>query len=366
MADKTDWDMLCKDLLDDENFDKWLSANLKPVSPPSDFRERVMAAVAAEPAPEQPAKVIRFPLRRISAGLGACAAALLLFVGVSANLGDNSPAVVLSDKPLQVAVQPAITLPQPRQAENLPESAPGQDDVTGPAAANQPQTASTEPNLPVEPRVAAFEQPGTEPQPTEDGELVLPRTAYGTESTGSLATRMVATVEGCRLYQPAFAGKNALFNTTDDTNIYSWRASLADPSEPKATITSAKEDIGDVSALLQNTTPPVEAISLVSSPDKTMLAQNSADGVWVSLLDGEVFQLTKEGSGRLLAWAADSSKLVFTNDDGNLFVGYPLERRIYQLSAGNVKDVCWNSDNKTLLYIADEGDHDALYIVEVY
>lgn len=364
MAEKANWDMLKQNLLDDEKFDEWLSASLKPVSPPEDFSARVMAAIAAEPAPAMPAKVVRFPLRRVSAGLGACAAALLLFAGVSLSAGGDAPTLDLTNKPVQLAAEPAITMPDTTTDQPF-EITPVQpeDPLTGETPAETLPPVRTADNT--EPTVN--EPTVTEPTPeVKDGELILPRTAYGTEASGSLSTRMVAAVEGNKLYQPSFAGKNAVFNTADDVNVYSWRVDLANPSEPQVSMIAAQSDLADASAMLQNTTRTIDATSLVTSPDKTMLAQNSADGIWISLLDGDVFQLTQEGNGNLLAWSPDSSKLVFTNANGALFVGYPLERRIYQLAEGNVKDICWNSDNKTLIYIATEGDQDALYIVELY
>lgn len=204
------------------------------------------------------------------------------------------------------------------------------------------------------------------PLPVQSDKLVLPRTAYGTETEGTLAKRLLATVEGNRIYQPSFAGKNVVFTTADDTNVYAWRVDLTNPSEPQLAAMTEWAALPNPDEALQSAAPQVEATTLVTSPDKTMIAQNSADGLWISLLDGDVFRLTQEGNGKLLAWSPDSAKVVFTNADGALFVGYPFEQRIYQLADGGVKDVCWHSNNKTLLYVADDGDNDALYIVETY
>lgn len=353
-----DWDMLQKSLLDDDTFDALLSASLKPVLPPEDFSARVMAAVAAQPAPAaKPAKVIHFGWRRFAAGLGTCAAAVALFVGVTAGGIGDDPAALLTAKPVQVAynVTPAITAPTEKTVKPV-QPTPGK-----PVKTTTPDTTNT----PTAVQQAPTEAPKAE-LPVQSSELILPRTAYGTTTEGTLATRLLATVEGNKLYQPAFAGKNAVFNTSDGTNVYAWRVELANPSEPQVSSMVAIQDVADASSMLQNTTPTVDATTVVESPDKTMLAQNSADGIWVSLLDGDVFKLTTESSGKLLVWSPDSSKLVFTNSNGALFVGYPLERRIYQLADGGVKDVCWHSNNKTLLYITDNDGADALYIIETY
>lgn len=371
MTDKPNRHMSKQDLLnclnDDALFDNLLIDSLQPVSPPEDFSARVMFAIAEESA-ARPAKVIQFPWRRFVAGLSTCAAAFALFIGVSAVNPVENPAVLLAEKPAQFSEEftPAIAAPtektvQPTVQAEAPEKSQAPAD-SKPVEATKPadKAAEASPNHTTE---------GTSevaPLPVKSDEFVLPRAAYGTETEGTLSTRLLATIEGNHLYQPSMAGKNAVFNTADDEFVYSWRVNVANPSEPECSAMAAWSDLPAPKEVLQNTTPTVETTTLVPSPDKTMLAQNSADGVWVSLLDGDVFKLTGEGKGSLLAWSPDSSKLVFTNADGALFVGYPFEKRIYQLADSNVKDVCWHSDNKTLLYVTAGASEDALYIVETY
>ena len=360
MTEKPNWDLLAQKLLDDAEFDELLSVGLEPVSPPDDFTERVMAAIAAEEAPAAKPKLIRFPFRRFAAGLGTCAAALALFFGISSATDNAGPSGILSDKPLQLAMNPTVT---PQAAE---------DSLPAPAAAQTPAgdlalpAASTAEPAPADSPNAAPEEQAVTPPQVMDGEFILPRTAYGTETGAAISARMLASVEGTRLYLPGFAGKNAVFYTEDDSYVYSWRVDLASPSEPQVSMIAAKSDLADASVMLQHNAAPIESTSLITSPDKAMLAQNSVDGIWISLLEGDVFRLTEEGNGKLLLWSPDSSKLVFTNDEGALFVGYPLERRIYQLAAGTVTDACWSDDGKTLLYITNDGRQDALYIVSVY
>lgn len=366
MAKKLD-DRLQRALSDDAAFEELLKASLKPVEPPCDFSSRVMNAIAEEQAQPAPAKVIRFPFRRFALGAASCAAALLLFVAVTAPSAEQ-PAIPTA-KPLQIAEQPLFTAPEPAKVEQ-PTQTP---ETTAPRNTDTPNTSDTpEPATPT-PAPAAVTAPKpapvTDPEPpaeVRDGELILPRTAYGTEMKDSLATRLVAEVENSHIYQPGFADKNAVFYTADDVNVYSWRVDLANAGEPQASVQAAKSDLPGIAQLLSATTTPVDNTTLVTSPDNTMLAQNSADGVWISLKDGDVFQLTSESGGRIVAWSPDSSKLLFTNAEGNLFLGYPLEQRIYQISDQKVKDVCWNADNKTLLYVAEGDTQDALYIVTVY
>lgn len=384
MNDKPDWHMSKQELLnclnDDALFDELLIDSLQPVSPPEDFSARVMAAIADEPV-AHPAKVIQFPWRRCIAGLGICAAAFALFIGVSALDINDNPTVLLANKPAQInreltpaLVAPTMAAPTEKPTDSAQSGGDTTDnnnstntsvnDVTDNSATSSIEISKISTETSTEDTTES--QTEALPLPVKSDELVLPRAAYGTETEGTLSTRLIATIEGNHLYQPSFAGKNAVFNTADAENVYSWRVNVSDPSEPECSAMAAWSDLPAPSEVLRNTTATVEATTLVASPDKTMLAQNSADGVWVSLLDGDVFKLTGEGKGSLLAWSPDSSKLVFTNANGALFVGYPLERRIYQLAESSVKDVCWHSNNKTLLYVTAGTDEDALYIVETY
>ncbi len=353
MLDELFDDDLDDALFADDEFDRWLTANLSPIQPPENFSQRVMTAIREETA-AKPAKVISFPLRRWAAAFGACAAALLLFVAVSAPQPQDNLSRPLLDKPLQLALEPQISQPQqptlPSEiivADNKETNLPAKQTEAKPVTAqNVPDDVIPE-------------------QEVQDGELILPRSAYGTQTQSTLSARMVATVENSVIYQPTLTAEKALFYTTDTDNIYSWHVDLDNPSEPQVSLIVERNDFQEFSSLLVNTTAPINNTTLVNSPDKTMIAQNSDDGLWISLLEGEVYKLTTEGNGKLLAWSPDSSKLLFSNAGGTLFVGYPLERRIYQL-AEQVKDVCWGADNQTVLYVINNGTQDELYVVKTY
>lgn len=348
-------------LFADDEFDRWLTANLSPIQPPENFSQRVMTAIREETA-AKPAKVISFPLRRWTAAFGACAAALLLFVAVSAPQPQDNLSRPLLDKPLQLALEPQIS--QPQQPTLPPEIIVADNNET-----NQPaKPAKKTEAKPIEAKPVTEQNVPDDvipEQEVQDGELILPRSAYGTQAQSTLSARMVATVENSVIYQPTMTAEKALFYTTDADNIYSWHVDLDNPSEPQVSLIVEQDDFQEFSSLLTNTTAPVNNTTLVNSPDKTMIAQNSDDGLWISLLEGDVYKLATEGNGKLLVWSPDSSKLLFTNADGTLFVGYPLERRIYQL-AEQVKDVCWGADNQTVLYVINNGTQDELYMVKTY
>ncbi|MBQ3198885.1 MAG: hypothetical protein IJB67_00755 [Firmicutes bacterium] len=358
MLDELFDDELDDALFADDEFDRWLSANLSPIQPPENFSQRVMTAIREEAA-AKPAKVISFPLRRWAAAFGACAAALLLFVAVSAPQPQDNLSRPLLDKPMQLALEPQIS--QPQQQTLPPEIIVADNNET-----NQPAKPIEEKPIEAKP---VTEQNVTDDvipeQEVQDGELILPRSAYGTQAQSTSSARMVATVENSMIYQPTLTAQKALFYTSDADNIFSWHVDLDNPSEPQVSLIVEQENFQEFSSLLVNATAPIDNTTIVNSPDKTMMAQNSNDGLWISLLEGDVYKLSTEGNGKLLAWSPDSSKLLFTNADGTLFVGYPLERRIYQL-AEQVKDICWGADNQTVLYVINNGTQDELYMVKTY
>ena len=129
--------------------------------------------------------------------------------------------------------------------------------------------------------------------------------------------------------------------------------------------------VTDTKFQLKNTTPVYSVNTTVFSPDMTMLSMNARGdnaGVWVSnlLSNGTLSRITTEGGGDLLAWASNSSKFVYTNSEGDLYVAYPIEKRIVLLFEGNVKDVAWSSDNKTLVLTNQEKNEQlSLYTIQV-
>lgn len=361
----------------DEEFEELLQASLAAIQPPADFSERVMRAVRLEAAESELAKreetkktgILRLPWRRWSVGVGSCAAAVLLFCAVAGPLSQEPAGMpfAVGGKLAQNA-QVAAILEQPQRASGVPEQTEpvsqgeqreqaGQTEQRNQAPASQ--TAQPRSSAPA----AVQSQDGEEPLPEGSGQLVLPRAAYGSTAQGTLSVRLLAKVEGNAIYAPNVSarGKSAAFYTADDQNIYTWQVDLAEASLPDVT---AVTPLSEASDALVGTTAAVSATDLVGSPDGTMLAQNSREGLWISLTEGEVFLLTEEGAGSLLAWAPDSSKLLFTNADGALFVGYPLERRIYQVTDMPVKDVCWSEDNKTVVFQAEVEGEDCLYVAE--
>ena len=347
--------------MDDDRFEQLLRDSLVAVQPPSDFAGRVMDAIGQEAAAAPRTQVFRFPLRRIFAGTGVCAAAILLFA-VAAVTPDDATSISLS-KPLQTAAQPFWQAPTIKQPTEVPSAAPPEIEI--PTQVKQPATAAAKPVQPTQPAPAELDLPD---EPTQSGELIMPRAAYGTQTEGMLSTRMLASVEGSTIHTPDLnsRGTSAAFQTFDGSNIYSWRVDMQDGFEPQvAIVTELKPGtVPDCPAA----TRPCDSTTIVESPDGMMTAQNAAGadkGIWIALKDGDVYRLTIEGGGNLLLWSDDSARLLFTNAEGHLFAGYPLEKRIYQITDLRVKDICLGSDNKTLLFVATENGQDVLYTCQL-
>ncbi len=386
----------------DEDFELLLQQSLSAIQPPADFSNRVMAAVHQEAAkakvvplaPATSAKKRRFG-PSFWPGLGTIAASLALFLWTALALpGDNAnaPGVLpsIGGNRIQVAELNLLAKPQlpdttaPKQAadaqqtvEQTANANQTEEPAQLPREAEQPGAAQTpgnadQPNPAVQPTNAVNPDEQNTPTAPEDnesgaGELILPRAAFGTEAQGTLAVRLLAEVPESRIYTPAInrRGSMASFYTADEENVYSWRVSLSTADSPEIALVTSRSSIDDMDSLLVKTTAPCDATTLVPSPDNTIIAQNSPDGLWISLAEGEVYSLSEEAGGSLLAWSPDSSKLLFTNSQGQLFMGYPLEKRIYQITDLSVEDVCWSTDNQTIIFLATNNGQNALYIADL-
>lgn len=399
----------------DEEFELLLRQSLTAIQPPADFSSRVMAAVAQEKLQSEKLqtekqrqtaapqvvpfpKAGRRPARRFGPsfwpGLGTVAASLVLFWAVFGLSGGADEPVA---KPFVPGLQTAEVVRQQEAAgPQRPDIIPGQQDPGQNAVVTQPEPTEPTPQTQSEPTPnvvqpaqselppavapavvdsASLEQPNGEAvdevgNEAGNGELILPRAAYGTDAQGTLSVRLLAEVPSSEIYSPAInsRGTAASFYTADAENVYSWRVSLAEANSPEVTLVTSRSDMepAELSSLLSPATAKCQPTELVASPDGTIMAQNSLDGIWISLAEGEVYNISdEEKGGSLLAWSPDASKLLFTNAEGQLFMSYPLEKRIYQITDLRVKDVCWSADNQTIIFLATDQGQDALYIAEL-
>jgi len=321
----------CRAALEEaESFEAGMFAALAPVEPPAGFAEQVMAKIAAEPAVVQPAaKVVKFPRRGIFATIGtvAAAAAIALAVGV-ADMPAEQPPVQMAEDP------PAIVVPvEPK-----------------PVVDEQPVVEK-----PVVSKPVAKPAPEVKPEPEEVkvtvADIDLPQASFGAGSEGEFSLRMVAALEGTDIYSPSLSADAhyATFYTRNEDVVYLWRSDLIEPGEP------VLMDHCSLDGSLPATAAYTNAQSAIISPDHSMLASNTKEGVWCSALgdNSDMWQLTEIGGGNLLTWSPNSAKILFTDAEGALFVGYPLEKLVLPICAGPVADIAWGADNSTVVFTTD-------------
>ena len=199
-------------------------------------------------------------------------------------------------------------------------------------------------------------------------EVVLPTPSYGTETIGILDQRLIASYKSDNIYMPTISLDNETvsYYTKINDKIYLWKANLVEAEEPKCI-----GPVSDKNFELTKTTKVYDVNTSIFSPDMSILSMNARgekSGIWISNLNnsGNLIQISEEGGGDILDWAPNSSKFVFTNEDGNLFVAYPIEKRIVSIFEGKVNDVAWGSDNKTLTLTSfDKNNKLSLYTVQV-
>lgn len=199
-------------------------------------------------------------------------------------------------------------------------------------------------------------------------DVKLPEASFGTETVGTMNQRLVAAYEKDNIYMPSVSldGKTAVYYTKINDDIYMWKTDLSVASKPVC-----EGVVEDKNFDLKNTTTIYNVNTSIFSPDMSMLSMNARgdnSGVWVSdVTNGsQLSKLCDEGGGDILAWAPNSSKFVFTDESGSLYVAYPVEKRIVTAFEGKVTDVAWGSDNKTLVLTAKQDNGQiGLYTIQI-
>ena len=355
-----------------EAFEAGMHEMLAPIAPPADFAQRVMSAL---PEPKTTAKIVKFPRRSVVATIGtvAAAAVIALAVNVGSDLDNDAPLT-----PPQVADDPVISIPvEPTEPGELTPDEPtltddeqgsvqvadeGQNVVddtrseSGDAGANQEQNSNNADNN--------VNNDVNDKNDVTISEIKLPQASYGDSSEGFLSRRLVADLEGTDIYSPSLStdGKYVTFYTQDENYTYLWRGNLQTPAEPEMIDYCAVS--GDN---LTGTANQTTNLTAVFSPDNSMLASNTNQGIWCSVLGegGEMWQLTPNGGGSLLTWSYDSSKFLFTDAEGGLYIGYPMEKQVVEICSQPVSDFCWGRDNSTVVYTMEENGVLKLYSVQV-
>ena len=198
--------------------------------------------------------------------------------------------------------------------------------------------------------------------------IKLPTAAYGTATTGQMAQRLVAAYTNDNIYMPTVAddGQTVYYYTKQNGKTYKWRSKIQSAEKPVC-----EGAVTDKNFTLKNTTATYSVNTSIFSPDMSMLSMNARgvnSGVWLSSLASQYHldKISDNGGGNILSWADNSSKFVFTNETGDLYIAYPMEKRVEKAFEGNVTDVAWGADNKTLVFtVKGEGEQMSLYTIQV-
>jgi len=100
-----------------------------------------------------------------------------------------------------------------------------------------------------------------------------------------------------------------------------------------------------------------------ASPDGTQLAGNmggTESGLWISDISSSApaQPFSSEGGGKVLEWAPNSGKLVFTNAQGSLYIAYISEGLVLMVCEEPVYSVIWCSDSRGIYFeTVDENGH---------
>ena len=71
------------------------------------------------------------------------------------------------------------------------------------------------------------------------------------------------------------------------------------------------------------------------------------------------------GGGKIVSWAPDSNKVLYTASDGSLHIYYPNENVILTLYNGETASVCWAGDSKNIVFSAMNADTGRLCIFSI-
>lgn len=208
----------------------------------------------------------------------------------------------------------------------------------------------------------------TKPSSQTTTTIKLPTASYGTSTTGDMSQRLVAAYDNDSIYMPSVAedGQTVVYYTKQNGTTYKWQSKIQSAEQPVC-----QGAVTDKNFTLKNTTATYSVNTSIFSPDMSMLSMNARgvnSGVWLSSLASQYHldKISEEGGGNILSWAENSSKFVFTDESGNLYVTYPMEKRVEKAFEGNVVDVAWGADNKTLVFTAKgEGEQMSLYTIQV-
>jgi hypothetical protein len=204
------------------------------------------------------------------------------------------------------------------------------------------------------------------------GELYLPQPAYGIALQGDFSLTLIAD-HGRRALNPKIIGNYIEYVVEGDGSFERWRCDLTAEGKPEAIENGAQEE-DDTPAAEGSEVSWVSESSLSGavaiSPDNSMVAANfkgGKGGLWISDNNPAAAPsvLTEKAGGSLILWAPNSSKIAYTDEQGNLWAAYPAEGLALRVFIGKVYSVAWAEDSSMLVFSAKraEDEYSKIFMV---
>lgn len=351
-----------------ERLDALLSDYLQPVEPPADFVFRVMEALPEQDGGSRATVKIPF-LRRI--GLAAASFVMVATVAAYGLLSGGAPYMVANDP----ETPPGIVVSDKGDDNDNTNAGTDQNSGvlpdTGTASGDEAVTTGNNDNN--DTPTATDNNPGS--QTTEDsnnnavtdsGEVKLPVVASYTKVWGDFALTLLAGAEEGDVVLPTIDADGQINYLLEQDGAYQlWQKAINGNGEPLLLEDPFSGSITERASYIDE-----KDSSVAVSPDGTMVASNKKGEnaeLWLSNNNSETEPTVscKNAGGGLLSWAPNSSKLVFDDADGNLYVIYPVEEVVLLVFEGQTESVVWSSDSQTLVFTAKAAtdDHSKLFKV---
>jgi hypothetical protein len=350
-----------------ERLEALLQEQLTIVAAPADLKTNVMAALPAASAWVKPAPVVwskpaqRSTFRRFlpAISLATAAAALLLIAGLSGWFGADAP-----DLTNEFPVAQVDPDTQDNDDVTVPDNTTNDDQTTDNNGTDEPTNDNTTDNN--------DDTPSVENPQTYAGGILLPQVAHSTESHGSYSLYTLASHEDYDAVLPRVSGNVVTYYLIAGDYYLEWEADLARKGEP--VYIGETESLPDVATIAGFSDKSAEYgytyISAIS-PDNTKQALNldgGDEGFWLvdrTTADSEPVLIDGDGGGKIVSWAPDGAKVLYTTYNGALHVYYPDQDMILDLFDGEVESVCWAADSKNIVFAAEDEDTGNLSIFSV-
>ena len=354
--------------------DQTLKQTLPDVTVPNDLTELVMASVnGLKVVPlRTPAKKKKIWRR---ASLIVAAAALFLVIGLAA-LFDSPNSPVAPNLPI-ADITPNdkdndnVKIPSTEPDDPNPQDTEPNDDLVDPEPGDNNPASGNEPTQPNDKTIPPANH--IETPKTYGGGISLPQVAYGGASHGSYSLYTLASHEEFDAILPRIKDDIVTYYLNADGYYLEWQTDINRGSEPVF--------VGETESL-----PSEKAIAgfsdLSSQYDYNYVTAISADGMRQAINRGgdesglwlldltnasaePVLVDSNNGGGKIISWAPDGNKVLYTSSTGYLYVYYPNEKLVLDIYAGETACVCWAGDSKNIVFSARDNNTGRLSIFSV-